>query len=129
MATVEQIAAAARKRGKTMMIALGGDVTVTVRELAKKDQDALNAKLFVCGDDGKPMLFNKATPPQPDPAGDTYHYRDGVNVMREWLTATMEPAEAVDAILGDDVPDSVKDEIYQAARKINGVSLQDAAGN
>jgi hypothetical protein len=129
--TVEQILSAARKRVRTKEIDLGG-VKVVVRELPRRELRALIARCWKVDTEGNPITFDK-------PGGDGIPITSGmgwrhlakpdVNVTREWLLATLTPVEVVDGLLADDVPDSVVDEIFAAARAVNGESVASAAGN
>jgi hypothetical protein len=115
----EQVLAAARKRGKKKDIDLGDGVQVTVRELSRTERKELYERMFMKGPDDKFIIVDKNDKPTTEDG--FYKVREGVVVMREWLLAAMTPAEAVDGILADDVPDSVKLEIFEEARKINGI--------
>ena len=129
MSTVEQIVGAARLRVATKKVFLTDDKTVfvTVREMTPKEKEAFNAVVFVTGEDGKPITVNDAG--VLDPKGDSYKIQDGVDVRREYLRATMTPVEALDGILSDDVPESVRKDIYNAAREVNGITVDTALGN
>ena len=61
--------------------------------------------------------------------GEYFKLNEGVNLVREWLRATMTPADALEGIMSDDVPDSVRDELFAAARSINGYTVKEAAKN
>lgn len=125
--TKEQIAAAAKKRCKSKDFDLGDGVKVSVRELTRNELKDLNKRLFILDDKGEPAMFDKDGKPT---TGDGwYHFKEGVDFRREWLKATMTPAEAVDAILSDDVPGSLQKELFEAARKLSGITVEEAAGN
>lgn len=125
MSNIDQIVAAARKRGRTKEIDLGDGMKITVRELTPAEEKAMEAKIWITGDDGHPTIFDKPKgnpDAKPVTTGEGYrHPRDGVNYRREYLLATMEPKEAVDGLLSDEVPESVKAEIFDAAQAVNGI--------
>jgi len=127
--TREQIADAARKRCKVRDFDLGGGVKVSVRELTRNELKTLNERLFVTGTDGKPSLWDKDGKPVTDGSDGWYHFKPDVDSRREWLAATLTPADAVDDILSDDVPESLKNELVNAARDLSGLTVKDAAGN
>jgi hypothetical protein len=126
--TKEQIAAAAHKRFKTKSIDLGDGVSVTVRELTRNEIKALNDRLYEKGPDGKFVVVDEKNQPTTGEDG-FFKFREGVNFRREWLAATMTPCDAIDGILSDDVPGSVQNEILDAARELNGITVKDAAKN
>ena len=118
---VQAIIEAAKKRFKTKQIKLSDDVSVTVRELSPAADRALKEKLWQRDADGKFIVLNSKGEPGRDPDGKgRLQLIEGVNFLREWLLAAMDPVEAVDGILSDEVPDSVRDEIYEEIRAING---------
>jgi hypothetical protein len=126
----EQVAAAARKRCKTREFDLGDGVKVTLTELTPNKHKALNAALYVCDEKGEPALFDKADESgKPTVAGQGYyHFKNtDTDYRREWLLATMTPAEAVEEILSDDVPESLKKELLDIARELSGITVADAA--
>jgi hypothetical protein len=129
MSTKEQITTAARGRFLTQEVFLDDakSVSVTVRELSRPERDALNARLFVTDDSGKPITFNAEG--QPDPNGDEWKFREGVVLVDEWLAAAMTPQFTVEELHGLDWPDSLKRMIYQEAMKVNGVTVKEAVGN
>lgn len=131
MSTKAQIAAAARAKCQTRDFDLGGGVTISVRELTPNELKALRKRIFATDEKGEIVLFDAAgeegKPSNAD--GGWYHIKPGANVVREWLLATMTPAESVDDILSDDVPDSLKDDVYNAARTLNDRTVADAAKN
>lgn len=126
MSTKEQVAAAARKRFKVKEIDLGDGVAVSVRELSAKEHTVLYDKMWEKAD-GKFLTFDDKG--EASPTGGYYKTKEGVNVIREWLMATMSPADAVDDILVDDVPESLKDELFAEARRINGYDTAAIAKN
>jgi hypothetical protein len=126
----EQVAAAARKRCKTQVFDLGDGVKVTLSEMTPNQHKALNAKLYVADENGEPTLFDKPDETgKPITAGEGYrHFKTPeTNYRREWLLATLTPAEAVDEILSDDAPESLKRELLDIARELNGITVADAA--
>jgi hypothetical protein len=124
--TKEQIAAAARGMCRRKDVT-AGTVTFTVRELLPSERAALEARICVCGPDGKPELF----PPADNPAGERVwvHFKPGVSEADEWLAATLEPAYAVEELAAADWPLSLKATLYREARAVNGYTLEDAAKN
>jgi len=127
MSTREEIATAARARRRTREFDIGGGAKVVLRELTRKEQIDLNKRLFQTGPDGELLLAKEDG--TLDQKGQFYAMREGVDFRREWLAATMEPADAVDVILADDVPESLKRELVDAARELCGVTVKSAAGN
>ena len=126
----EQVAAAARKRFKTREFDLGDGVKVTLRELTPSQHKALNAKLYVVDANGEPTLFDKPDETgKPIIAGEGYRrfVSPDVDYRREWLLATLTPTEAVSEILSDDVVESLKRELLDIARELNGITAADAA--
>jgi hypothetical protein len=128
----EQVAAAARKRCKTREFDLGDGVKVKLTELTPNQNRALNVKLYVTDEKGEPVLFDHPDGDEsakPIIAGEGWrHFKSAdVNYRREWLLATMTPAEAVEEILSDDVPESLKRELLDIARELNGITVADAA--
>ena len=128
MSSTEEILAAARKRFKTKEIDLGDGAKISVRELTPAERTALDDRLWEKGPDGKFVTVDEKG--QPSTEGEVYYKtRDGADIRREWLLATVTPAEVVPALLGDDVPNSLKDEIFTAARAINGFDPASIAKN
>jgi hypothetical protein len=128
--TKEQVLAAARGKfaKKDVFLDDAKKVAVTIRELSRSERDALNAKIFVTdASTGKPLTVNAQG--QPDPKGEEWKYRDGVNLVAEWLAATMTPTFTVEELQGADWPESLKRTLYKEAMAINGVTIKDAAGN
>lgn len=123
MSTKEEIQAAARKRAKSKEIDLGDGVRVSVRELTPAERKALNDRLWERGEDGQFLIVDKDGKLAAD--GGYWKAKPGVNITREWLLATLTPAEAVDGLLADDVPDSLKTELFEACQAINGVESKD----
>lgn len=125
------IAEAAKKRFKTESIELGDGLKVVVRELTKKDRLALIARLFITGPDGNPQVFDDKG--QPTEADGWYKPKEGVVLVDEWLLATIQPpeiaADTIQALRGEDVADSVILDVYNAARRVNGMTVQEAAKN
>lgn len=118
--TKEEIKAAARKRRKTKEIDIGDGVKVHVHEMTKSERKNLFDRMWEKGPDGNYLVIDKDGKPSPDGEG-FYVTKPGINIDREWLLATMTPVEAVDEILTDDVPDSLKNELSREAREINGI--------
>src|SRR5574340_510017 len=129
MNSLDEISAALRKRFKTTAVFLDEEkkISVTVRELTRAERRALNQRLFVTDGKGNPIAVDEND--QPSDKGEFMRFREGVDYRRELLLATLSPVGAVDDILSDDVPESVKDEIVNAARAINGTTIKSAAGN
>jgi hypothetical protein len=128
----EQVAAAARKRCKTREFDLGDGVKVTLRELTPNQRKALNAALYVLDEKGDMVLFDKkggeeGAKPIATGSGWPHFKTPDVDYRREWLLATMTPAEAVGEILSDDVPESLKEELLDIARELHGITVADAA--
>ena len=123
----DQIIAAARKRGRTKEIVLGDDMKVVVHELSPNERKALNDIIFEKKEDGSRVLID--VDGKLDDKGEYYKVKDGKNLRHEWIRATMTPAEAVDGILSDDVPESVRDEIFSAAQAVNGFEIKEAVKN
>ena len=126
----EQVAAAARSRCKTRVYDLSKDVKLTLAELTPNQRKALNAKLWIVDDKGDPVLYDKADETgTPITVGEGFRHFKGpdVDFRREWLLATLTPTEAVDEILSDDVPESLKNELLSIAQELNGITLSDAA--
>ena len=124
MSTREDIKAAALKRRKTKDIPLGDGVTVSVHEMTPAENRSLFDRMWEKGPDGNYLVVDKDGKPSTN--GDGYYMtKPGINVKREWLLATMTPADAVDDILTDDVPDSLKEELFNEARAINGIEPAD----
>jgi len=117
--TKDQIQAAARKKFKSENVDLGDGVKITLRELTRKDREALNGRLWKRKPDGELEQDDKGfLVPVP-----------GAHFNEEWIAATATPALTVEDLLVDDWPDSLKVELRLAAQKINGVTLAEAAKN
>ena len=121
MSTKEEIAGALKGGGafRRKEVPIVDGVTVTVRELSPGQRDALNARLFVCGDDGKPIDDEKGN----------WTVKEGAHYTEEWLAATLEPAYTVSELLGDDWPSSLKARLYDEAVVVGMARLEDAAKN
>jgi hypothetical protein len=124
--TKQKIAEAAKKRFKTKEIQLVGDaqpgeeVIVTVREISPAAMRALKEKLWQRDGDGKFIVVDKDDNPVTTGEG-WYRAMPDVNHDREWLLAAMLPTDAVEEIMSEDVPGSVRDEIVAEAKAINGL--------
>ena len=129
MASKEQILAAAKQRFQTKEVFFDDKKTISVkvRELSRPERDALNARLFVCGEDGKPVTVNSAG--KQDSKGEEWKYQDEKFLIEEWLTATMEPTFTVEELQGTEWPESLKRSLYRDALSINGITVKEAAGN
>lgn len=128
MATIEEMAAALAQRYQSKKFDLGSGIVLTVRELSQAEKKKLDQRLFECDDYGKPLLFDKDD--KLTTAGEGWqHFKPGVDVRREWLLATLTPVEAVDVVLSDSTPDSFKRELVDTARRLSGLTVQEAAGN
>ena len=121
----EKLAAAAKKAVKRKSFPIG-DVKVELRELLRPELAALDARLWVYGPDGKPLMH---TDGKPDPNGKDVKQVEGVHFLEEWIAATMEPAVTVDQLLGPEWPDSLIIDLYNAARAVNGYEAKDAVKN
>jgi len=132
MSTKEQIKAAAAKRFRTKEIDLGDGVKVQVREISTTERKALDARIdtdrakyFKTGDDGKLLVENGS-----------YIFRDGVTAgsfevhrTEYWLAVTLVPDHTVEELLDPGWPESLKADLLKEAMKINGITVEDAAGN
>ena len=127
MATKEEIIAAASKKFARKEIPIAPNVSVVVRELSRSEREALNKRLFVTGEDGKPLLFNAQG--IADPKGDDYHYNEGVNYVNEWLAACLDPAFTVEEVAGAFPFQSFKMSLFNETQAINGIDVKTAAGN
>ena len=123
----EKFLAAARKRGKTETIVLDGDTKVVVRELTPRERLELYGRLFQKTPDGEHVLVDGSG--NVSPTGEYFKVKEGMNVRLEWLRATMTPIDELDVIMSDDVPESLRDEIFSKARSVNGFALKEAAKN
>jgi hypothetical protein len=116
--TKEQIQAAAKKKFKTENVDLGDGIKITLRELTRKDRDALDTRIFKRKADGSLEVAEGCYVPVP-----------GSHFNEEWIAATATPALTVEDLLADDWPDSLKAELRLTAQKINGVTVAEAAKN
>ena len=121
----EKLAAAAKKAVKRKPFPIG-DVKVELRELLRPELAALDARLWVCGPDGKPLMH---TDGKPDPNGKDVKQVEGGHFLEEWIAATMEPPVTVEQLLGPEWPDSLIIDLYNAARAVNGYEAKDAVKN
>lgn len=129
--TKEEIAEAARNRFKTKDIPIGKkangeDIAVTVRELSPAAKKILEEKLWQRDAEGKFIILDKEGKTPKAGEDGWYQLIDGVGYTREWLLATMQPADSVEDILSDEVPYSVRKEILDEALVINREKSQAA---
>lgn len=126
MSTKEEVLAAARGMFHTIEKELvPGGAKITVRELSRAERDQLDERLFDHDETGSRILVDEDD--QPSAKGKYVKMKAGVRVMEEWLAVTMEPAMTVEELLT--IPDSVKRPVFDEARKLNGLTVQDASGN
>lgn len=126
MTYYEKLAAAARNAFKRKKVEISGGVTISLRELSRTEREALHRKLYICGEDGKPMPHRKG---KPDPEGPDWKFNAGVHPTEEWIAATADPQVTVEQLMTDDWPDSVKDMLRDEAMAVNGITLADAVKN
>jgi hypothetical protein len=117
--TKQKIAEAARKRFKTKEIKIADEVFVVVSEISPAAETALLDRLYEKGADGKFLVIDKDGNPSADGKG-WFKKKEGISIIREWLLATMSPVEAVDDIMNPENPDSLREEIYEEVKAING---------
>ena len=122
MSTKEEVLAAAAKKFKTVDAEIGTGVKVTLRELSRSERDALDKRLWEHAPDGKLAEKDVDGVKMLIPKKDV-HYSE------EWLAATMIPAMTVDELLADEWPGSLKDMLRIKAQNVNGLTIQEAAGN
>ncbi len=112
-----------------------GTVTFTLRELLPSENKALMARLFLTGDAGELLLHrpgaNPGDDPIPDPAGDKYRFRTGMDARyrEEWIAATIDPAYTVDELMADNWPASAKQTLFDAAQDVQRTDIERAAKN
>ena len=118
MSTKEEInkAAAAAFRRKEVKIAPG--VTVTVRELSRAENRALQSRLWVCGPNGRPEAKDGRLTPAP-----------GVDYEEEWLAATLEPAYTVQELRASGWSSLLWARLMAAVESVNDVTVEEAAKN
>ena len=118
----EQMTKALAGKFKTETVELALGVKITLRELKRPERDALEKRLWKFGEDGKIILESRDGKMFKTPV-------DGAHFNEEWIAACATPLLTVADLLTEDWPESFKEELTDKARKLNGETVQSAAGN